>query len=362
MKVCFRADASLEIGTGHVMRCLTLAEEIKRRGGEVQFVCRAHSGHLAASIERQGFQVSLLAKPEADAAIVNDVPHATWRGVTQERDAFETLAALNSNITDWLIVDHYGLDQTWERRLRPLCRHLFVVDDLADRKHDCDVLLDQTLGRQAKDYQGLVPAACKILAGPQFAPLRVEFAKARAASLARRRASRAVSNILVNLGGVDKDNVTPRVLAALDGCGLSSDCQVVVVLGATAPGLERVQRQVAGMRLPTALHVNVADMAALMAEADLAIGAAGTTSWERCCMGLPTLLLVLADNQRFLAQELERAGAALVLPGGKDFAAALRDRMGTVMSGENLHRMSKAAAIVTDGLGVNRIMDHVVAA
>ncbi|HTH15906.1 MAG TPA: UDP-2,4-diacetamido-2,4,6-trideoxy-beta-L-altropyranose hydrolase, partial [Magnetospirillum sp.] len=250
---------------------------------------------------------------------------------------------------DLLVVDHYRLDEGYERAARAHARHVLVLDDLADRRHDCDILLDQTCGRSAADYRPLVPAHCRLLTGSRFSLLRPAFRSSRAASLARRR--EGVSRVVVSLGGTDPDNVTPRILDALADLPLAID----VVMGGGAPHLEAVRAAVA--RLPSArLHVNVADMATLLAQADLAIGAAGTSAWERCCLGLPTIVVVLADNQRLIARNLAEAGAALVVsPEPSELRAALRQ----LQAPGALARMSEAAAAVCDGDGVARLCDTI---
>jgi len=202
-----------------------------------------------------------------------------------------------------------------------------VIDDLADRPHDCDLLLDQSLGREAADYAGLLPPAATPLIGPGYALLRPEFARLRAASLARRERP-VLRKLLVTMGGVDKDNATGRVLDALASCTLPDAVEITVVMGPQAPWLSEVRAQAAAMPVPTKVLVGVRDMAALMAESDLAIGGGGMTSIERCVLGLPTIIVIQAENQIRQAKDLERAGAAVIydrhspsgLPSGREMA------------------------------------------
>ena len=351
--VAFRADASIDIGTGHVMRCLTLARAMRDRGARCHFVSRDLPGHLTQAIRSLGLECHLLPQPDIaeDDAVTQ---HSRWLGVSgawdagQSRSVFETLAP------DWVVVDHYALDSTWERVACPETARLMVLDDLADRPHDCDLLLDQNLGRISQDYDGLVPARSRRLIGPDFALLRPEFLSQRDLSLARRQTPR-VGHILVALGGVDRDDVTSRVLDTLAACGLPGDMHITVVPGPTAPAREIVARRAAAMPVRTDLRVGVDNMADLMATADLAIGAAGSSSWERCCLGLPTIIAVLAENQAQAATALSDIGAVIRVGNNADPIAGLADALSRAMKPDLLARMSVSGATLVDGQGTERV-------
>lgn len=352
----FRADASTDIGTGHIMRCLTLADALRERGFYCRFIARDLPAPLAERIRSQGHDCVALPSSTAAPADMDSQAapaHAAWLRADWREDAQQSLAALGPGRVDWLVVDHYALDTRWEQRLRPACANLMVIDDLADRSHACDLLLDQNLGRHPADYRPLVPAHCEILAGATYALLRPEFPAARPLSLARRRPA-ALGRVLVSLGGVDKDNVSGQVLAALAASSLPSVCRIDVVLGPGAPWLDQVCRQAAGMRHRTAVLSDVQDMATLMTQCDLAVGAAGSTSWERCALGLPALVTVLAENQRTIARVLERCGAARTFEPGR-----LRETLDPFLAAADwqqiVTRMSAAAAQVTDGAGTGRV-------
>lgn len=357
MQVVFRTDASLDIGTGHVMRCLTLAQALREQGEVCRFVTREHPGHLAALIQQRGFEVHLLDRPDAPVPPEGPaaVAHAAWLGTDAATDAQQTRAFLGDTVADWLVVDHYALDAQWERRLRPNARRLMVIDDLADRPHDADLLLDQNLGRQAADYAGLLPAACHLAIGPRHALLRPEFGALRARSLQRRSAEADLRHVLISLGGVDKNNLSAAVLATLDELGLPTGCRVTVVLGAQSPGLDTVRELAQRSRLQVEVVVNTARMADLMADADLAIGGAGTTAWERCCLGLPTLTLVMADNQLPGALALEAAGCVVLLRNGPELKADLICGLERLMVPALRGAMQSACQALADGLGVQRI-------
>lgn len=351
-KAIFRVDASLHIGTGHVMRCLTLANALKLQGWECEFICRAHSGNLIGYVQERGFLVRAL-------PVGGDHSTDDWLGVTWQTDAEQSSAVMGETPADWLIVDHYVIDRRWENAMQRHCKNLMVIDDLADRKHECDLLLDQNLGRAAADYAGLVNSSCDLLIGPKFALLRPEFAALRDQSLLR-RAKPALKTILITMGGVDKDNATGDILEALKDAILPGDLNIVVVMGPTAPWLKAVKEQAKTMPWPTEILVNVKNMAQLMAQSDLAIGAAGSTSWERCCLGLPSLMLVLADNQYGIAQALRHVNAAYLIgePSDTCFMAKLTCEMHKICASlSSLMEMSVAAAKVTDGKGAQLVIE-----
>jgi len=366
MQATFRVDASIEIGTGHVMRCLTLADALAAEGADCQFICRAHDGHLIEVIRAKGYGTHALpsvapggasapesGRPEAEPALA----HRHWLGATQAQDARACAPILAGIRPDWLIVDHYALDARWELALKPHYRQLMSIDDLADRPHGCDVLLDQNISRSATDYRAWVPGHCRLLCGPHYALLRPEFAALRAYSLARRAAPQ-LRQILVNMGGVDKDNATSEVLEALRACRLPHPCEIVVVMGATNPWLAEVHSLAQRMPWPTKVLVGVRDMARLMAESDLAIGAAGSTAWERCCLGLPAIMLTLAANQQSIAHGLEKAGAGWALDHHTlGISQKLTGVLSTLVgSPANLLPASRAAAQLVDGRGVQAVM------
>lgn len=355
MKVCFRVDASVDIGSGHVMRCLALADALRLRGADCHFICRDLPGHLVAAIRQRGVEATLLA-PAGEVFDGAAAPaHAAWLGCAWQDDAAQVAPLLAVLQPDWLVVDHYALDGRWESMLRRDAMRLMVIDDLADRLHDCDLLLDQNLGRTAGHYRDLVALRCRVLAGPAYALLRPEFGAVRQHSLARREGA-ALARVLVNMGGVDQFNATAEVLHGLARSDLPQQCAISVIMGLNAPWIDAVRALAAAAARPIEVAVNVSDMARRMAESDLAIGAAGSTSWERCCLGLPTLIVVVAANQAGGAAALERAGAALALGMPADIGVRLPAALRQVGAGDTLAAMSMAARVLVDGLGVARVL------
>lgn len=342
------------------MRCLTLADALKRRGARTVFIGRRQHGDLLDLLARHGHEV--LALPEVTAPIAQDeVPdalsHASWLRAEWQTDAADTQRVIGAEVFDWLIVDHYAIDCRWERLMRPHCRRLMAIDDLADRRHDCDLLLDQNLGRAREDYAPLVPLEATLLLGPTYALLRPEFAALRASSLSRRKVS-GVAALLVTMGGVDKDNVTAGVLRVLASIELPESLRIEVVLGPHAPHVSDVRALAAEMPRPTRVFAGDADMARLMAECDLAIGAAGSTAWERCCLGLPSIQYVLSDNQRSIAAALEAAGAACSVTTAR-LAEAMKTFFTEVGAVERVRGMVSRASALTDGQGALKVVDRI---
>jgi UDP-2,4-diacetamido-2,4,6-trideoxy-beta-L-altropyranose hydrolase len=350
----FRVDASLRIGTGHVMRCLTLADELRARGGACHFVCRTMKGDMIGAIRARDYPVTPL--PAADGHGDMEGPaHAAWLETDWQADAHETIAALADLQPDWMVTDHYALDARWESAVRPFCGRMMALDDLADRTHDCDLLVDQTFGRDATAYADWTPPGCRLLAGAQYALLRPQFHQLRHTAPGRQGGE--VQRILVSLGGVDPDNCTLAVLQALQLSHLPQDCRITVVMTDNSVWLEQVRDFASRAVRPIEVLCNVGDMADLMAQAELAVGAGGTTSWERCCLGLPTILIVVAENQRTIAENLSAAGVVTVIA-REEIAVQLPAEVERLASNAQARLvMSHAAAAVTDGLGCAHVAD-----
>ncbi len=356
MNVVFRVDASLEMGTGHVMRCLTLADAFAQRRAECHFLCREHPGHLVELIRSKGFIVHLLPSELPSSGGREGLVHAAWLGATQKQDIRACQPILQTLHPDLLVVDHYALDSRWEVALKPHYDKLMVIDDLADRPHECNLLLDQTFGRDTEDYRAWVPANCQLLCGSQYALLRPEFVELRPYSLDRRVSPR-LRQLLISMGGVDKDNAAGQVLEALSTSSLPADSQITVIMGSNAPWLAEVKRQAEDMPWPTKVQVGVSNMAQLMADSDLAIGAAGATSWERCCLGLPTIMLVLAANQQQVARGLGKAGAARIIEQAQCINECLPSLLEPLIADSTLLlAMSQSALHIVDGHGVDTVI------
>lgn len=325
-----------------------MADALKARGAWCGFVCRSVPDALAAMIVANGHEVLRLG---TGADSTGRVKHGDWLEVPQEEDVRQTLAACAGRSIDWAVVDHYGLDAVWERSVRALASKIMVIDDLANRQHACDVLVDQNLFADADTrYDERIPQQCRRLLGPQYAMLREEFTQRRSHAKVR---SGSVRRILVSFGGVDATNRTALALAALTLLDLQ-DIQVDVVIGDQHPGHAAIADIC--RRPGFALHVQSAQMAQLMAAADMGIGAGGSATWERCCVGLPTLALAVADNQTQLVRDCALAGA-LYAPAEPLDADSLSRHVRCLMENPLLRQvMSGNGMRIVDGRGTARIL------
>lgn len=357
MRVLVRVDASALLGTGHVMRCLALAVELKSRGHLVVFVMRLLAGHMTAQTRAAGFEVLTL----ADLPPGRQDSQASWIDLArspdcQTQDAKETLATLPHLAWDWLIVDHYALGCEWHQRMSEVAQKLMAVDDQADRALQCDLLLNQNPGAQASRYADLVPAICLSLMGPDYALLRPEFTD-WASALPMRGLALKTPRVLVSLGGTDAQGLSLKVLSALDFCGLRN-VGVTLVIGA-----QNFHEQALVQRCQALGYTSLKStdtIAKLMAHSDWAIGAGGVSMLERCAMGLPSITLVVAPNQRPGALAAQALGAVLALdPHAPDFEIHLSQAINKLLtSTERLKAMSQAALAVCDGNGAPRVADR----
>lgn len=345
VRIVFRADASSRIGMGHVSRCAALARALMSHGDEVSFITREWPGHACDWLQAQGIEVHRLPEPDSGDDSLLGVPLSTELSQVQ--------AILSAHpLPDWLVVDHYGLDAQWERAFSSMGIRILAIDDLADRTHDCDLLLDQNFPGTRGRYDGFLPTRGSQLLGPEFALLGPDFALRRPPVP---RITQRVQRILVFFGGADTANLSTR---ALDAIGrVAGDVEVDVVIGAACPHRAQLAER-CRTRPGWHLHVQTAAMAELLGAVDLAIGAGGVAALERCCMGLASLVLSVADNQLAGSRALALAGAHLYLGpaeqvSGAVFDAALRCLIESPILREAL--AARAHAIV-DGRGTQRVV------
>lgn len=361
--ILFRVDSSIEIGSGHVMRCLTLANKLRKSGAEVQFISRELPGNLNEYIESKGFNVNQLSEVPIQF-VSNEV--ASFRSQADVQATIAILEKVLFNI-DWIIIDHYGIDKKWEMQIRPFVKNIMVIDDLANRYHDCDLLLDQNHYNYPNErYQGLVPAYCKKFLGPKYALLRDEFRKAKK-NLEKRDGY--IRRILVSFGGSDPTNETFKTIEALH---LIPRLNVIVdiVVGSGNQNkhlIEETCRKIPWMNY----YCQVDHMAELMAKADLSIGAGGASNWERCYLGLPTIVIIVAQNQEETTLALADLGAIWCLGWyhevdshiiAKAILRAMADatetlnmkqRMLRLMDGENNEEENEILKILTEACYAN---------
>lgn len=310
MKVLIRVDSSFKIGSGHLMRCLTLAERYRVEGNNVVFVSRDLVGNMSSLVRKKGFKLFTLPMANGPHDLIG---YAKWLAVTQEQDAAETIEVIgNVGKVGRLVIDSYAIDCIWEKKLRPYVDEIMVIDDLANRQHDCDILLDQNLYLNKEiRYEGLVPRHCRLLLGPKHALLREEFYRIRKSMRIR---DGQLRNILVFYGGVDATDETGKAIQALQNlrdAGVLHDVQVTLVVGASNERKEDIAYHCkqAGFRY----LCQVSNMAELMAEADLMLGAGGSTTWERCFLRLPAIVTAIADNQVQICEDCAKEGLIFYL-------------------------------------------------
>ncbi|MCW7752394.1 UDP-2,4-diacetamido-2,4,6-trideoxy-beta-L-altropyranose hydrolase [Desulfobotulus sp. H1] len=355
--IVFRTDASVEIGTGHVMRCLTLASALKARGADCYFLCKDHTGHLMDKIHALGFPVFPLVMEEQNPKTADSV-HGHWLGGSWKADATQCHSFLKKIQPHWVVVDHYGLDIRWEKEIRPCTGKIFVLDDLADRCHDCDILLDSGRKPKSQDYQDLVPPHCILLLGTDHLLLRDEFIRMRPESL-KRRIHTTLRRILITMGGMDMGNATGRILNTLRSLPFIKELEVDIVLGSKAPHLETVRQQLDSFPCSVQMHIDTPSMAELMAQNDLAIGATGSTAWEFCCMGLPSILFFLAENQKTIANHLKQHEAAWIFENIERGLFELPLLLERIKKNPlSLQAISVKSQCLTDEKGTDRVVRH----
>jgi UDP-2,4-diacetamido-2,4,6-trideoxy-beta-L-altropyranose hydrolase len=339
MNIVFRTDASINIGTGHVMRCLTLADELRLKCTDINFICREEPGNMISYIGNRGYKV-----------------HQLPGDIDIEKDRKLTNKILSKYETkpDRLIIDHYDIDISYESSLRDHVKKIMVIDDLANREHDCDLLLDQNYSKIDNRYNSLVHENCIQLLGPEYAILRPQFQKARENL---RKRDGGVNRILVFMGGADSKNVTSKVLRAIHMLD-RPDIAIDVVVG----DLNQYHNEIKILtsKMPnTICHHNVEDMANLMLSADLSIGACGSATWERCCVGLPTIAIILAENQKNTSENLDKEGALINLGWYHNVTENnIKEGIeGLIDNPQKVASMSDKSRRLVDGKGVGRVYD-----
>jgi UDP-2,4-diacetamido-2,4,6-trideoxy-beta-L-altropyranose hydrolase len=337
-RILFLADAGAKVGGGHIMRCLTLAEALTRAGATCAFVAApAARGVLDAFAE----------------ASVEVLP------LDEEPSAAELATAGASQARSWragvIVADHYGFGPRDDEILGAACEELLIIDDLR-RRHAHGLVLDSSVGRTAADYPGR-----EVLAGPAFALVRPAFAALRPATLARRAAGGAPRRILISLGLTDAGAITSRVVRAL--LPTLGEARLDVVVGGAAPSRIELEA-LAKAESRVTVEVDAHNMAELIAASDIAVGAGGSSAWERCCLGLPSLTVIVADNQRENTAALAQSGATLAItPPSGDFDARLKTAFSKLVSDTTLRAaMSASAAALCDGLGADRVAERLLAA
>lgn len=356
INIIIRTDASDQIGTGHVMRCITLADMLKKRNCNMCFVSRYMPQHLQALIVEKGYDFVMISHSHNWTA-VDELAHAEWLGVSQQQDAADTLNTLTDKSWDWVVVDHYALDIRWENILRNKINRVMVIDDIADRNHDCDLLLDQNLyANKEMRYSQKVSQTSRLLFGPKYALLQPIYARLHNKNSLK---NTTIKRILIYFGGADNNNLTGLAIDAFLATN-RPDINVDIVISATSIFSEAIHNQIRAHH-NIELHINLPSLAPLIVMADLAIGAGGATTWERLCLGLPSIVITLADNQYEVANHLNKL--SLINYIGDKKAVSRQDIVSALQEAFNLSGLadwSFNCMQVCDGRGAERVADAMV--
>ncbi len=331
----FRTDAGTQIGSGHLMRCLAIAQAWKDAGGEVSFITACRDEGLLQRLRDEGFDIELLSYTYPD-----------------ESDWNTTRDILSGYPGAWVVLDGYHFDEVYQRQLRQAGHRLLVIDDMAHLKHYyADIVLNQNLHAEQLRY------ACepytRLLLGTRYVLLKREFL---AWKKWRREIPRVARRVLVTLGGGDPENNMLKVIQALQKVDIP-DLEATVVIGASNPHASVLDQVAKQSCIPIHLVHDAKNMPELMAWADVGVSSAGTTAWELLFLALPSLFIILADNQRYTAEYVERQGAGKNLGWVNNMSIELFAReMTAVLEDFNWRvRTMKNAQHIVDGLGTERV-------
>ncbi|TLP42093.1 UDP-2,4-diacetamido-2,4,6-trideoxy-beta-L-altropyranose hydrolase [Cohaesibacter sp. CAU 1516] len=357
--IVFRVDASLEIGTGHVVRCMVLARKLRSCGVDCHFVCKNLPGNIADSIIDNGFTCRLI-EPVSDVfseidELADLPPHAAWLHGSQGQDAYSFLEAIKDRYPDWIIVDHYGLDYRWEMLVRSSCGNIMVIDDLADRKHDCNILLDQNFFSESEErYSGLVPSESRLMVGPRFALLTESFEASHSRLLPYAERFEK-GHIVVFFGGVDLINQTTVACRTLLK-NFMHPYKVDVIVGRKNPHIHEIEATI-GNAEHIDLHVQVRNMEHFLERAFLYVGAIGTTTWERCACHLPGLVCSVAGNQKKVAVAVRDYGSHIYLGHYTDMSPEIfeRELVHLLPDFNRLRTLSERSSELVDAQGCSRV-------
>ncbi|MCF3609399.1 UDP-2,4-diacetamido-2,4,6-trideoxy-beta-L-altropyranose hydrolase [Planktothrix agardhii 1033] len=341
MVTIIRTDISTQIGVGHVMRCLALAQALQDIRERPVFVLANSVLALEDRLKSEGMEVFHLTTEPGSLA-----------------DAQETTALANQFESRWVVVDGYHFGAEYQKTIKDSGLRLLFIDDYGHAEHYyADFVLNQNISADEQWYQNREPYT-QLLLGTRYALLRREFWLWRGW---QRTVPPVAKKVLVTLGGADPDNFTLKVIQSLQIVEVE-ELEAVVVVGGSNPHYENLKIAVQDSRYPIQVQQNVTNMPELMAWADVAISAGGSTCWELAFMGLPSILLILADNQRAIAQKLATLNLAVNLGWHQDvtieeIGLALRESIGDRPKRET---MSKRERELVDGNGARRVVSEMV--
>lgn len=364
MLIGIRVDASIKMGTGHAFRMLTLARKLESNGHEIVFICRKLRGNLINFI-KESFNVISLPEPEGEDTHNIHCAHGNWLEVPYQTEiaqvknvVFHYLSSLPQTKLDWLIIDHYAIDESFQVALKPLSCRILQIDDLADRVHDVDMLLDQnyySLGESR--YDAYLPSYTKRLCGPKYALLRDEFCESRK-HLLKYTQRLSKRKVVLFFGGIDWANETSKALRGL--LSVDSDDHLDVIVGVNNPHKQQLQTLCVENKARVTLHVQVKNMMDFFSDAYLYVGAVGATTWERCLLALPGIVCSVADNQTQLAKDLHEINGHFYLGlntelSSQDYALAYKR---IISQKKHLLNQSSICGELVDGKGGERVIEH----
>lgn len=350
MNVAIRVDASCIMGTGHVMRCLVLAKKLLQRGHDVCMISRPLEGNLIAYCQSQHISVKILPCIEEGLLKKNKNTYASWLGVSQETDAAQSVAALRSFSPDWLVFDHYALDKTWQHIMQVLNVKILAIDDLAERQHACDILLDTNPWENKNvRYINRIPSHALSLLGPKYALLRDMFAQ-----LKQHPPLKKHNQLLVFFSGADP---TGENLKLLKACQTFSTLpfEIKMVFGMANP----MKTELLAASFPDFLTCveRLPDFEKELSASRYAFGSAGVSAIERSCLNIPATLVCIAQNQRLMAEQLAASGQCRYLGEAENtHTQTYIDELTWLCEHwETLPEMPKNSDI--DGHGADRVID-----
>ena len=339
--IFIRVDSSTKIGYGHFMRCMALADTLQKNF-EINFITRSLEGSLISDIQKKGFGIFRF--------------YSNSEKINEKNDAQKTISLIkkHSGSKNILIVDNYQLSKKWETDVKPFVHKLIVIDDLSNRSHNCDLLIDQNLHTKVNGlYKGLIPSNCVKLIGPKFSMIRKEFRMMRKSVKPR---TFPIKKILVSFGGSDIENQTLVALNSIKK--MNGKINVDVVVG-KANKCKKTLKIFCNKNKHFTYHEQIDNIADLMLSSDLSIGSSGSTTWERCCLGLPAIVSISSNDQRDIANSLSRKKCIINLGDVKKLKESSYINVITNLKKNDLRNMSKNSMSLVDGNGTQRILKHI---